>query len=121
DRHDIEAIVEVLTKTPSADVGFEVAIARGDEADIHVHGSHATDALELRLLNRPQQLDLDLEGDLADLVEEEGATVRQLESSRTAGDRTREGTALVAEELTFRQTGGNRCAVEANEGLLATR
>jgi hypothetical protein len=60
-------------------------------------------------------------GDLADLVEEEGAAVGELEAAGAARDGAGEGAALVAEELAFDQAGRDRGAVDLDEGLAAAR
>src|SRR5690606_35621472 len=94
DRDDVEAVVEVLAELAVADQLFEVAVGGGDQAHVDAEGLDAADALELRLLDRAQQLDLDLLRDLADLVEEEGAAVGELEAAGAAADGAGEGAAL---------------------------
>ena len=59
--------------------------------------------VDLALLQRAQQLGLQLERQLADLVEEQRAAVRELEAARAALQRAGEGAALVAEELALDQ------------------
>src|SRR5690606_32865161 len=56
--------------------------------------------------------------DLADLVQEEGATVGEVEAPGLGGDRAGEGAPLVAEELRLHQVLGDRRAVDADEGLV---
>ena len=62
---------------------------------------------------------MQLQGNIADLVEEERAAVRQLESADPLGDRTGEGALLVSEELAFQQAGGNRGAIQLDKRTAA--
>ena len=57
------------------------------------------------LLQHAQQLRLQLERDVADLVEKQRAAVRQLEAADPLRDRAGERAALVAEELALQQAG----------------
>ena len=82
--HHVEAVVEILAEPAGLDLLLEVAVGGGDEAHVDVDGLDAADALELALLQRAQQLHLHLDRDLADLVEEEGAAVGQLEAAGLA-------------------------------------
>jgi hypothetical protein len=66
-------------------------------------------------LQEAEQLDLRGEGDLAHLVEEDGAAVRLLEAALPAGDGAGERALLVAEQLALQQRLGERRAVEAHE------
>ena len=73
---------------------------------------------EIRRTGRPspQELGLQLEGQLADLVEEEGGAVRDLEAPLALHDGPGEGALLVPEELALDERGGQRRAVELDEG-----
>ena len=77
----------------------EVAVRRGDEADVDLDRLRTADPLELLLLQDAQQLRLELERDLADLVEEQRAAVGHLEAADLLGDGAGEGAPLVPEEL----------------------
>ena len=121
DRDDVEPVVEVLPEVALLDQLLEAAVGRGDQAYVYPQGLHAADALEFRLLNGPQQLDLDLLGDLADLVEEQGAAVGELEAAGPARHGAGEGAALVAKQLAFDQAGRDGRAVDLDEGLVVPR
>jgi hypothetical protein len=66
-----------------------------------------------------QQLGLQRRMQLADLVQEDGAAVGELEAAGLALVRAREGAALVAEELGFQQITRHRRAVDLHEGVAA--
>src|SRR4029079_15105618 len=99
----------------------EVQIGGGDDPDIALERPGAGDTLELALLDDAQQLRLHRHRHLADLVEEDGAAVRQLEAPRLLAGGTGEGALLVAEELALDQRLGQRRAVEGDERPLAAR
>ena len=66
----------------------------------------AADALEPAFLEDAEQLGLHGQRNLADLVEEDGAAVGQLEPALALADGAGEGPFLVAEELAFQQRFG---------------
>src|SRR5579883_1236285 len=61
DRHDAEAVEEILAEAARRDFGREIAARRGDDADIDLHAAAAADALEGLLLQDPHDLALRLE------------------------------------------------------------
>src|SRR5919206_514792 len=99
ERHDVEAVEEVFAEAPRRDLLFEVAVRRGDEADVHADGPVAAHALEGALLQDAQELDLHRLLQLADLVEEERPAVGQLEAPEAVGLRVGEGAFDVSEQL----------------------
>jgi hypothetical protein len=80
-----------------------------------------SEALELALLEHPQQLDLRREVDVADLVEEQRAALRQLEPPLLARLRARERALLVPEELRLDQRVRQRRAADLEKRLLGAR
>jgi hypothetical protein len=111
-------VKEVLPELPLGDLGAEISVGRRDQAHVDASRGHAADALKLALLQRPEQLDLHFQGDLTDLVQEQGPAVGQLEAAGLAGDRAGEGAALVAEELRLDEIPGDGRAVDADERLV---
>jgi hypothetical protein len=69
-------------------------------------------------LDHPQQLDLEIRGKVADLVEEDRAAVGPLEPAELALDGPGEGPLLVAEQLAFEQGLGQGRAVDLDERLV---
>ena len=92
---------------PAAHVVGQVAVGGGDHAHVHAHGLRAADALELLLLQHAQQLHLRLERQVADLVEEDGAVVGQLEAALLLLHRAGERAAFVAEQLALDSVAGS--------------
>src|SRR4029434_2574832 len=102
-----------------AHCGREVAIGGCDDAHVDLARLHRTEPLELAVLQHAQKLRLDLARELADLVEEERALVRQLEAPGLAGRGAGERSLLVAEELTLHERRRQRGAVHPDERALA--
>ena len=79
DRDDVDPVVEVLAEPPFLDRLLEVDVGRGDQAEVGLDRLGAADALDLPFLDRAQQLGLQVEAQVADLVEEQRAAGGQLE------------------------------------------
>ena len=81
DREALDPVEEVQTETSAVDLGLEIPVGGGDEADVRLARLVGADALVLAFLEHAQQLDLDARRDLADLVEEERPALGLLEAS----------------------------------------
>src|SRR5207244_2404530 len=104
-----------------ADGLAEVAVGGGDDADVHAPRLAATDHRELARLDHAQELRLKMRRQLADLVQEERAGVREGEDARPRRNGARERAANVTEDLALHQPLGDRGAVEGDEGAVAPR
>src|SRR4029077_20623240 len=78
-------------------------------------GVRAADPLELLRLEDTKQLRLQLQWEIADLVQQQRAVLSELEPANPSRDGARERAALVSEELTVQQSGGDGGAVEFDE------
>ena len=85
DRDDVDPVVEVLAEPPFLDRLLEVDVGRGDQAELGLDRLGAADPLDLALLDRAQQLGLQVEPQVADLVEEQRAVRRPARTCRAAG------------------------------------
>src|SRR5262249_28488267 len=121
DREDVEAVVEIVPELLGSNHRAEITVRRGDHAHIDPECARPTETVELAFLQHPEQLGLQLQGNLADLVEKQGTAVRELEPADTLCDRARERTALVAEELALEQARWNGGTVHLDERALPTR
>ncbi len=74
-------------------------------------GAGLADPLEGALLQDAEQLALEVEGDLADLVEEQRAAIGEFEPPDPFAQRPGEATPDMAEELALEQLAGDRRAV----------
>ena len=63
---------------------LQIPVGRRDDADVDLQRARAADALERFLLERAKDLGLQRQRQIADLVEEQRAAMRQLELARLA-------------------------------------
>src|SRR5207249_317608 len=103
DRDDVDSIEQVFAEPAVLDGLLQVDVGRGDETELRFDRLGSADALDLAFLNRAQQLRLQIEPEVADLVEEERAVRRELELAELLAVRAGERAALVAEERAFRE------------------
>jgi hypothetical protein len=88
-RDALQAVVQILTEAPPLEELRELAMRRRQETDIHLDGLRAADPLELPRLKNAQQLGLQLEGQLADLVQEDESPRPRARKSPGLADRSR--------------------------------
>jgi hypothetical protein len=94
---------------------------RRNDPDIGPDGFDPADSFELTLLNDPEQLDLEVRAHLGDLVEEDAAAARELESADPRPECPGEGSLLVPEELAFKQLLRDGPAMTGTKGFAALR
>ena len=117
DREHVETVVEILAEAAVLDQLFEVAVGGGDDAHVALDALVAADPLEGALLDDTQELHLHRQRHVADLVEEYGAALCQLEAPLPRADRPGERTLFVAEQLAFEQISGYGSAIDRHERL----
>src|SRR5581483_8247736 len=103
-------------ETAFGDLALQVLVSGGDHSHVGADRLVAADALELFLLQHAQQSDLHFRTQLADLIEEDGAAASGFEAPDALLRGPCEGTLLVAEQLASDQLGGQRRAVDLDEG-----
>ena len=81
-REHRQAVIEVGAEAPLRTSLAQVAVGGGDHARSATRGAGLAHALVLAVLEHAQQLRLQLERQLADLVEEQRAVLRVLEVAR---------------------------------------
>ena len=113
-----EPVQEICPEVASLNHGGQVAIGCGDDPDIGAEHFLTAQTLVFAILDHAQQLFLHTGGRSGDLVQEEGAAVREFESPGPAVCRTGEGAALMAEKLAVEQLLGQGGAVDLDEGPL---
>ena len=113
--HHVQAVVEVFAEAARADLFFEVPVRRGDDADVDLLGLRVADAEDDALLQRAEELHLQVQRELADLVEEERALVGLLELAGLVDDGARERAAHVTEQLALDEVLGDGAAVDRHE------
>src|SRR5262249_55155491 len=88
---------------------------RRDDAHLHLLRFVATDGAHFARLERAEEHRLDIDGQLADLVEEQGAAVRRLERAEARVRGARERSAPGTEELAREELARDRSAVHGDE------
>src|SRR5439155_6417813 len=121
DADDVQAEIEILAHPTRRDLGVEIAVRRRDHPRVDVRRRRTADALEAVLLEEAQELRLQLERQLADLVEEERPAFRRLDASRLVLERAGERALHVAEELAFEEVLGERRARDGDERSMPAR
>src|SRR5690606_36518423 len=118
DRNDGEPEVQVFAELAPRHLLPEVALGGGDDARGVLLRSVAADPPVVPGLEHPQQLGLHVEGEFADLVEEQRAAPGELEGPLAGGEGSREGAALVTEQLTLDQIVTDGPTIHDDERLL---
>ena len=78
DVDDVQPVVEILTEPALVHHMPKIAVGRGDDPDVDLDRFHSAQAHELALLHDAQQLGLRVWRDVADLIEEDAALVREI-------------------------------------------
>ena len=115
---DAQPVEQVLAEAPFGHGLPQVLMGGGQQPYIHPPGLLAAQGIDLALLDGAQQLGLEVQGQVADLVQEQRAAIRQLEATLSRCHGPAEGTLYVAEELGLDEGGGQGAAVHLDEGLL---
>ena len=108
DVEHVEPVVQVVPERRPGRPPRERPVGGGDDAHVHLDRLGAADPEEGPALQHAQQLGLRGRRDLADLVEEDGAGVGQLEPAQPPLGGAGEGALLVAEQLALEQGLGQR-------------
>ena len=120
-REHVDAVVEVLAEAAARDELIEIAVGRGDDADVDATILIVADPAELLRLQDAQELGLQRQRQLADLVEEQRAGVRGREQTLAIARRVGERAAHVTEQLVLEQRLGDRGAVDDDERRVVAR
>jgi hypothetical protein len=115
DREHVQPVEQVGAELPRLHQLLERAVRRRDDPDVGPDHLRAPDALERLLLEHAQELRLEVERQVADLVQEERAVVGELEAPDPSRDGARERAPLVSEQLALEEPGGDGGAVELDE------
>ena len=121
DGDDIDPVVQIFPEPARRDLRFDVLVRRREHADVDLDRLRPADARHDTVLQHAQHLRLRGEAHVADLVQEERASVRLLELSRAIRDRAGERALHVTEQLALDQLRRNRRAVHLDERSLRPR
>ena len=102
-RHHVEPIVEVIAEAARGNLLLKRQVGGRDDANVHADRPAIADALELALLQHPQELHLQAKAHARDFVKKKRARVSRLESADLVIDGARERPFDVAIQLAFEQ------------------
>ena len=111
---DIETVEQILAEPTMLDLGFQVAVGRGENAHIGPQGGVASDPGKFPRLEDSEQFALDFQGHFTDFVEEQGASVALLETALPLGHGPGESPFFMAEQFAFKQIGRDRGTVDGD-------
>ena len=81
-RHHVQAVVEILAEFAFLDPPRQIAIGGRHHPYVHLDGFRTAQPLHLAFLQHAQQFGLQIHGQFADFVQEQGAALRLLEAAR---------------------------------------
>src|SRR5215471_12544645 len=114
-RKDVEPVIEIFPKVAGGYMLDQIAVGCRNDTHIHAGGLHRSQALEFAVLQYAQELGLQVEGEFADLVQEDRAGIREFEASYLAGEGAREGALLMPEEFTLDERRGQGRTVDFDQ------
>ena len=118
----VEAVVQVFAKAASGNLGLQVAMGGSNHTHVHGHGLGAAHRVHHALLQHAQQLDLQLQRQVANLVQKDGAVLCQLKAAYPVGHGAGKRALAVAKELALDQVLGDGRAVDRHKvGARAVR
>jgi hypothetical protein len=114
-------MVEVEAEAPLGCVLAQVA--KGERYDPHIDDNFAltSDSAQPPCFEDPQQLRLQVEGQLSHLVEDQGSTRSFFKPANLPRTGSSEGAAFVTEEFALGKFAGEAAAVDCNEGTACYR
>src|ERR1700733_10601713 len=98
-RHDIEAIKEIVAKFALPHQRLQILVRGGDDAHIDLDILVAADPLDGLFAEGAQKFHLSRRVDLADFIEKNRTVIGLLESARATLRRAGKGALLMAEKL----------------------
>src|SRR5262249_49434137 len=111
---------QIRSECSRGDSSRQIAVGRGDDANIDRNGATASDSFELAFLKDAEQHNLRLDRNLADFVEEDRPHVRQFKAAAALLHCSRERSFLMAKEFRGNKRRGNRGAIHAEKRLART-
>src|SRR5213594_466079 len=98
---NIQAVKQIFPESSFLDLITQIAVRGGNDPHINLNYSLSAEPLDLSLLNDAQQIRLHVERKLTDFIQEDRAAIPFFEQSFLLGDRARESSSFIAEELTL--------------------
>ena len=115
----VEPVIQILSEPPGLHLGRQILVGGTEQPHVRRHLADRPHGSDRALLHRAQQLRLHRQGQIANLVQKQGAAIGRLEESFAVLVGAGERTAPIAEELGLEQVFRNRSAVDRNERMHA--
>src|ERR1035438_6030512 len=119
--YHVQAVVEVFPELALADALGQVHVGGGQDPDVHASVFGTPQPLYFAVLKHAQQLGLQLDGHIADLVEEYRSAVSLLEPAHAGVNGAGKGAFDVSEQLRFQKVLGQSAAVDGYHRLVHPR
>src|SRR5689334_3862159 len=113
---DVQTVVEVFAEPAFVHETLQINIGGSNDACVNFDGFDTTKPHELFFLDHAQEFRLRLGSNCSNLVEENGALVRNFEQSFLCGDRTGESAADVTKQRALEEIDGHTAAVHGHKG-----
>ena len=120
-RHDVQPIVEVFPESPRRYLVLDCLVGSGNDSNIHGNRLGPADSGDDVVLQNAQHFGLRGKAHVPDLIEEERSLVRLLELTGAIGNRAREGSLHVPEQLALDELARDGGAVHFDERLGRSR
>ena len=116
-----QPVIQILPETAVPHRLLQIAVGRGNQADIHLDGMDPAHAFELTLLQHPQQLHLQRGSQFADFVEKNHASIGHFQPAFLQRSGSGKCSTLVAEQIAFQKRLWNRGAIDGHKRLARPR
>src|SRR6266496_183525 len=120
-RENVQSVIEIRAETAGANRLLKISICSGDDPHVNTHRTAATDRLELAFLQNAQQLNLSLQRQLTHFVQEDCASVGELEAADVPPKGTGESTLHMPKEFALYQTRRDGTTVYLYQRTILTR
>ncbi len=117
----VQTVVEVGAEPAFAHHAKQVLVGCGNNAHVHLLGARTPQPLELPFLKDPRQLRLEFERQITNFVKEQRAAVGCLKATDGLHHGPGKCAPFVPEPFAFQQGRRNRCAVQSDKSVVATR
>src|SRR5688500_19622725 len=114
----VESVVKVFAESSLRHHLFQICIGSGNDADVDFRRTLFSKRLNLALLQKAQQLGLQIQWKVAYLVKKECAAGRRSNDALRIGYSPREGAASITKEITYRKLLRYSCAVERHKDFI---